>query len=331
MIKVFRLLSVLMLVGITSIMTLSAAERCRSNRPCHYELVYKGECADWIFSGEFLYQTPISLRKRLVTDDNTGRTLLNLHDFHPGFSPGVRTHLAYMEPCWGIDGGFATNEWHKSETITGPNNLDAVLGSTNFFQGSLFSGSYKTIIRTYELNMVYKFDRYLTGFFGGSVITLKERFFMDSTNASTSHYNIITRNGLYGLQAGFNVEFPLPILGCSTVDAQFICKGGAYWNDVCLKVFFDDPIPPGSPVVGPLSYNKNHGRVSYAAEANGYLVYSPYKGFRFYSGYMFSVYNNVGLAGKQYHRSIAAFQQKHKIDFHNYYIHGLVAGGEVRF
>lgn len=288
-----------------------------------YEFVYKGEGAEWKIGADWLYQKPYPVDEVLIYDDTTDEEILGLEDIEYPLATGIRGYVTYQTPCWKLNLGYMTNRWKKGKEITGSGNLDAIVGSVDYFQASDILTTQSSHLNSYEINIMHQFDRYLCGSIGFNMVEIKERFAMETlTPGAASTYVITTRNKLYGAQLGFLLGIPL----VEYIDLQFIGKGGAYWNDAGERVSFTDD--NNTTLV---DFGENHGHIAYAAEANVGLVLRPFEWVSFHGGYVFNYYSHIAFASKQFQNDVTNIVHDSKMHFRDYVVQGVFAGAQIRF
>jgi len=148
----------------------------------------------------------------LITDQNTGETLLNANqlDFEHRAVPRIFLIRDYCD-CWGWEiGYFGLQTWdssgegggEQSPVLNGPG---IPIGSTQ--PGTVYQVNYGSDLHNAEFNVRRRASRCVTWIAGFRFVELQEHLNAGSVAPTTSDlYSVDTNNQLYGFQVGANAQ-----------------------------------------------------------------------------------------------------------------------------
>lgn len=167
--------------------------------------------------------------------------VLRVSDLDFNNQAGYRAMVGYcVDECTALEVGYLDLDWNAQAVLTGTNNLaipDALgLVSLDFFNADRMQVDYSSALQSIEVNLVKKFCRanLLAGF---RHLALDESFNIHPNDIQTgmSDYNIATKNDLFGVQIGMEIDRQ-----CGRVGLDAVVKAGIYANDAEQRQFVMD-------------------------------------------------------------------------------------------
>lgn len=168
----------------------------------------------------------------LISDQNTGGSILNATNLEFDHRAVPRVHLMYETACcWGIEGGFfGIDSWSthgqggNSPVLTGPG-----LPFPSTGPGTIYQVNYSSELISAELNLRRRWNECLTMLAGFRYFEFNDDFLASATAPVVEEmYEIDADNQMYGFQVGG--------------DAELINRGGPFHIDslVRLGVFYNN-------------------------------------------------------------------------------------------
>ena len=146
----------------------------------------------------------------LISDQNTGGSVLNATNLEFDHRAVPRVHLMYETACcWGIEGGFfGIDSWSthgqggNSPVLTGPG-----LPFPSTGPGTIYQVNYSSELISAELNLRRRWNECLTMLAGFRYFEFNDDFLASATAPVVEEmYEIDADNQMYGFQVGGDAE-----------------------------------------------------------------------------------------------------------------------------
>jgi len=166
-----------------------------------------------------------------------GTVVRNGSDFEYDFEVGFRTALGVCLDCRsGLEFVFLQNSWDSTLTNSGAG-LFTVAGTTDHTAATRVDLATGTDLSSYELNYWLQLSNHTKAFGGIRYLNVDDDLLVTSTTAGRrSTHAIGTDNDLYGLQFGFNSNFPV----WNRLTVGGMVKTGLFYNDAAQTVTLRD-------------------------------------------------------------------------------------------
>lgn len=174
----------------------------------------------------------------IVRQGGAGGTVVrNGSDLEYDFESGFRTALGVCLDCnSGLEFVFLHNSWDSTLTSAGVG-LFTVAGTTDHTAANRVDLATGTDLSSYELNYWLQLSNHTKAFGGIRYLSVDDDLLVTSTTAGRrSTHAIGTDNDLYGLQFGFNSNFPV----WNRLSVGGMVKTGLFYNDAAQTVTLRD-------------------------------------------------------------------------------------------
>lgn len=232
----------------------------------------------------------------LIRQAGTNNVLLDAGDLSFGGDSGVRLSLLRDVDCGAWEFSWLENQWDSAAQIAGPNDLNAVLGATDYVNAANIDIGYRSDLDSLEINRHFGSPQSTTWLAGFRYISLDEIFNMRSTAAQTSNYGIRTKNDLFGLQLGAHWQYDLG----RGVSVGVLGKGGVYYAERNQSIDFRD-----NGNVATLVYRNEGNGAAFVGELDANITWHVFHWLALRGGFQYFWFQSVALAPEQFQGTLA--------------------------